>query len=115
MPDHALAGARSTKQSSTALRLDSVVSLTPPYSYTNAEVAVGLQLPALPRVCRRIGIDSRRAFLQLDLESGRPIADGADCELEIAEQVANLAIEEAAISRRDIAALCFISCTAQHG
>jgi 3-oxoacyl-[acyl-carrier-protein] synthase III len=97
------------------VRLSSVVSLTPPYTYTNDEIAAALDLPALPKICRRIGIRSRRTFIPLDLSAGRIIGDASDRELEVAEQIASNAISEAGISPKDIAAICFISCTAQHG
>jgi 3-oxoacyl-[acyl-carrier-protein] synthase III len=102
-------------QSISAVRLRSAVTLTPPYSYSNQEIAAALNLPALPRVCRKIGIQTRGAFLPLDLSEGRVRAEHDACELDMAENVAVRAIQEAGISSKEITLFCFISCTAQHG
>jgi 3-oxoacyl-[acyl-carrier-protein] synthase-3 len=115
MLESAIVDEHHAKAVNSALTLVGVVSLTPPHTYTNEEIAHALNLPALPRVCRRIGIHSRRAFLQLDLENGRVVGEHPDCELEIAEEVANLAIRESGISRESISVLCLISCTVQQG
>lgn len=95
--------------------LRSVSALTPPYVYSNDEIAKALDLPALPRVCRRIGIEKRRTFVQLDLPTGKTLGTFDDLELELAERVANKAIAAAGVSRESISVLCFISCTVQKG
>jgi 3-oxoacyl-[acyl-carrier-protein] synthase-3 len=102
-------------KATSALRLSSIVTLTPPYLYTNADIATALDLPALPKICHRIGIHTRGTFLPLDLVDGRVLAENDTCELEIASQVANRAIQEAGISRELIKLICLISCTVQHG
>lgn len=102
-------------QNEPAVALRSVVALTPPHCYSNEEIASALDLPALPRVCRRIGIESRRTFVPLDIKDGRTVGALDNIELEMAERVAAQCIDVAAVARDSIAVLCYISCTAQRG
>ena len=96
------------------LRLRSVVAIEPPYAYTNDEMARALGLPALPRICRRIGIERRRTFLELDVRNGRVVGGDESTELGLAEDIARAAMAEAGIARHEIVALCLVSCTVQH-
>ncbi len=101
---------------SAGLRLRSVIALTPPYSYTNEEIAHVLRLPILPKVCRGIGIHARRTFFPLDFDTGKVVGErNEEDEVRIAAEVGRKAIEEARISHDDIAALYLISCTVRRG
>ncbi len=104
-----------SKLSTAPFCLRSVATLQPRYSYTNDEIAQALNLPALPRICKRIGIHSRKTFLPLDLKTGRMLGGSTNFEVEIAESVAKLAIEKSKVSQSDISVFHLVSCTIQHG